>query len=266
MPSELNVPINHFLDWSRLQHDGFRWAPSTLLGGSLPSIDYYLPDVPFAEITEKGLMVTCPGVSLSCSDGLINKAFHFQDEWGSCYQVLCQEGANGELDTSQLTADPWQGSAVQSTRLAVIMPRKLTRTYEPYAVLVSVQDINEDVTQTRWLCNVAIVRIKLSEAEEVKLHIDSDRETEAIEQACQIADAIHHNHTTVEKGKESSLTSHPASLETKDATEQADVFESEYERLRQVDHSARIHLCSCKGQWVLRGRHTKSNQRWCIDW
>lgn len=105
---------------AKLKIPGFRWASSTFLNGSPPPIGFYSPNVPWAELTDKGLMVTYPGILLSGSQKPLHKTFHFQNEMGSCFQVACLEDQSGKwIDDSITTIDPWPPDATQASKLAI---------------------------------------------------------------------------------------------------------------------------------------------------
>jgi len=223
-------------------------------------------------LTDKGLMVTYPGMLLSGSQRPLQKGFHFQDEAGSCFQVICLEDQSGEwIDKSITTIDPWPENAAQTSRMAIITPKELDSTYEPVAILVLFEEIDKEVIRVRWLYSVAIVRVEGSEEHEVIEHIDMDRESEALNQ-------------TTDNIKWDSAMEWPEAAEENDDRPQAlyddldwDVdwyyrficryhhLINRYHNLRRIPHDARPLLCSCKAQWVMRGQHTKLDQIWCVD-
>lgn len=231
-----------------------------------------MPNVPWAMLTDKGLMVTYPGMLLSGSQRPLQKGFHFQDETGSCFQVICLEDQCGErIDESITAIDPWPENAAQASRLAIITPKELDSAYEPVAILVLVEEIDKEVMRVRWLYSVAIVRVEGSEEQEVIEHIDMDRESEALNQ-------------TTDNIKWDSAMEWPEVAEENDDRPQALYDDMEvgldryyrsiywyyfltdrYHYLRRIPHDARPFLCSCKAQWVMRGQRTKLDQVWCVD-
>lgn len=251
----------------KLNAPGFRWASSTLLGGKVPPVSNYLPGVPWAELTESGLMVTYPGIILSCAQRPLQRSFHFQDEEGSCFQVLYSEDKTGEwIDKSITKIDPWPNDADQTTCLAIVVPRTLDAMYEPSAVLVLVEQMGGEVIRARWLYSAALVRVEGSEEEDVTEHIDTDREAEALG----LGTVAEKHNAATGQAQTSEAISDEDGIEDKDdvSSNSSNVTETSwdrYERLRDVPHSTRQFLCVCKAQWVVRGRHTKPDQVWCID-
>lgn len=136
-------------------------------------------------------------------------------------------------------------------------------TYEPSAILVSVQQIDEEVIYVRWLYSVAVVRVEISEADEVKKHIDADRNNEAIFRAVDIA--LESSRGQDNDVEEAERVSHLDASGAGDSLDIKAIFEQEYEQLKNIDHDLRPLLCSCKAQWVVRGQRTKPDQMWCVD-
>ncbi|KAI4267958.1 MAG: hypothetical protein L6R38_008021 [Xanthoria sp. 2 TBL-2021] len=242
----------------KLKIPGFRWASSTFLNGSPPPIGFYSPNVPWAELPDKGPMVTYPGILLSGSQKPLHKTFHFQNEMGSCFQVVCLEDQSGKwIDDSVKTIDPWPPDATQASKLAIIAPKVLASAYEPFVVLVLVEEIDEEAIQVRWLYSAAIARVEGSEEEDVIKHIDMDRESEAINQSSSTEewDRAKERTKAAEKNDEG-----PEALED----DVKKVLDS-YHHLASMPHDALTSLCVCQAQWVMRGQTTKPNQVWCVD-
>ena len=260
-------PAIIFWNDPKLPYDGFRWAPSSLLRGSLVPVDYWSPNFPNnskAELTEKGLIVSFPGVLLSGARKPLNSVFHFQDQSGACFEVHCEEDRNGVTPQLGPFLDPWLETAAQMTNLAVVAPKMLDSTYEPSAILVSVQEITDERIYVRWLYSVAVVRVESSEADEVKRHMEADRDYEAVSRAIEIA-SLECGYSQSTDLEETEQISEPESPEDGDRPEFKLIYEREYEQLKDIDHDLRPLLCNCKAQWVVRGRHTKPDQIWCVD-
>lgn len=251
-----------FWNDAKLQHEGFRWASSTLLGGSLPSVEYYRPDVPWAQLTKKGLMVTFSGVLLSGSDNPVPSGFFVEDEMGICFEVIVQEDANGTSENTRggVSIANLDSRYVRGSELAIIKPTLLSRTYESSAVLVVVKEVSEGIIYVSWLCSVGLVSVETLTSNDLKNHIDSDRSMEAPNEANQLLERPKPDRAVKDvTGDEVEPNESP------DLVMSQEQLDDKIDRLNQVPHTERPFLCSCERQWVLRGQNTKPYQVWCVD-
>lgn len=256
----------------KLPHRGFRWASSTLLGGSLPLVDYYRPDIPWASVTERGLMVTFSGVLLSGSENPVRYGVLVEDESGFCFEVMSREDASGTCRylTEEENVVNRDGRYVRGSELAIIKPTLLSRAYEQSAVLVEVKAVSEEVIYVSWLNSVGLVSVKELTSRELMKHIDSDRYAEAVDEAiresvrpdldCAVESVIGDENDESVIGDEDEPNDNP------DPTMSEEDLDARIDRLNRIPHSQRRFLCCCcKGQWVLRGENTKPDQVWCVD-
>lgn len=133
----------------------------------------------------------------------------------------------------------------------------LASAYEPFAVLVLVEEIDEEAIRVRWLYSAAIARVEGSEQEDVIKHIDMDRESEALNQSSSTEewDRVKEWTEAAEKNDEG-----PEALE-----DDVKIFEDLYHHLASMPYDALTSLCVCQAQSVMRGQTAKPDQVWCVD-
>ena len=261
---DINIIASSVIFWNdpKLQYNGFRWAPSTLLGGSLPLVEYYRPDVRWAQLTEKGLMVTLPGVLLSGSDKPVRAGFSVEDERGFCFEVTSREDASGTSRNSTRGGNivDLEARYIRGSELAIIKPTLLGRTYEQSALLVVVKAVSEGIIYVSWLHSVALTSVEGTTSTALKKHIDSDRYLEAVNEAVRAfvppdPDCAVTNVTGDEDEPKDNL----------DLTMSEEELDARIDHLTQIPHGQRRFLCNCEAQWVLRGESTRPDQVWCVD-
>ncbi|KAL8870903.1 MAG: hypothetical protein Q9174_003158 [Haloplaca sp. 1 TL-2023] len=242
----------------KLKIPGYRWASSTFLNGSPPSSPAYSPHVPWAELTDKGVMVTYPGILLSGAQRPLQKSFQFQNESGSCFQVVCLEDQSGKwIEANVDTIDPWPPNAAPGSKLAIIAPKILDAAYEPIAILVLVEDIDDVAIRVRWLYSAAIVRVEGTEEEDVIKHVNNDRKSGAL---AQVSSSEAWDRTT-----EWTEAAERKAKGTKELDPGVKSLVDTYHHLASMPHDELEFLCSCQAQWIMRGQTTKPDQVWCVD-
>jgi hypothetical protein len=236
-------PSMIFWDGPKLGHPGFGWAAATLLQGRIHNPTSYQVERISAKLLSSGLLVQYPGVVLS---GLINSvaAFYFTDQTGGTYQVICLKTTKGHMSEQDCLTPSRVDDPTCFERLAIIMSRPLGHTSKgernanSQAILASVVKSEDGIIYVQSLYTVSVVAIGSLEE-----HLRKEKEAnEAWLQHWMTAPVINGN-----LGENLGVDIRD-DLDERGTTENSSTDDPDEPT-----------------EWLLRGRRTGDDQRWCVD-
>jgi hypothetical protein len=235
-------PSMIFWDGPRLEHPGFRWATATLLQGRIHNPTAYQVGRTCAKLLSSGLLIQYPGVVLS---GLINPvpAFYFSDQTEGTYQVICLNKTKGVMSEQDCLTPSRVDDPNCFERLAIIMSRPLgdtttgERNSNSQAILASVMRSRDGIIYVESLYTVSIVAIGSLEE-----HLQKEKEAnEAWLQHWMTSPVVNDN------------------LGENLGVDIQDLDETETTGNPLIDDLGE------PKEWLLRGRRTDDDQKWCVD-